>query len=755
MMRLGFKILLSFLVVFIRQPLAQAQFFSFSNFNGVGVENEGLSLPNPWSGSYNSGQFWPCDINNDGTDDMLVFDKMSNRVLTYLAVNQSGNMVWQYNSDYEDLIPAMESWMATADFNCDGRKDLFTQTASGIKVFKNVSVSPNQSGFVLAYNGLSSIGFSGIINVQVNPYGAPAITDVDGDGDLDILTFDFTGNTVEYHQNRILQLTGNCAGFDLKKDTCVFGLFATQPTCGQIRMNTGCYGQKPPHGDSEENSTARIAHVGSQLAAMDLDGDGDKDLLVGDLGCPLLNHLTNGGTTNSALITQADTLFPSANSYVKLPVFPSAYLMDVNFDGRSDLLVTPTSFSNAGDNNAIHTKAATQLYLNQSPSSVPDFQWLENDFLQNQSIDLGEESTPVFADLDADGDQDMLVGHRGLKIGNVLQASVYLFRNKGNHTEPNFTLESTDYLGLGALFRQRIKPIFGDINGDGALDFCWISASGGSPDSSKLCYLLNQNTAGTAFSFPDISQRSQLPVSFSAYDSPDFWDIDGDFKMDLLVGKNSGRIQYWRQTSAWPNLQYQLENSNYGNLVQSPFSININLAIGDADQNGQADLVTGDQTGNIKWYRNFLSNGLTNPDSSTFYNTLFEQKVYRVWGPFVSPAVADLNGDGFPELAIGCTGGGISLLVNRMGVNAVKNNRQSNPWKIWPNPLPPAQALNWTGPKPENIVLCNAQGKKIMDWSSVSLKEFEQLPMPKLPKGFYYLQFSDLNQVASMRFVIQ
>ena len=724
---------------------SRAQFFSFSAYHQVPVEANGIPMENPWSGSYNSGQFWPCDMNNDGEDDMLVFDKTSNRVLVFLSVSVGGDRKWQYAPDYEDLIPALESWMATADFNCDGRQDLFTQTSAGIKVFRNVAVGPNQTGFVLEVDGLQSIGFSGVINVQVNSYGAPAITDVDGDGDLDVLAFDFTGNTVEFHRNRRMQNTGSCSGFDLKKDTCVFGLFATKPACGQIRLNTGCYGQRPGGGNENDlPSTKRVAHIGSQLAATDLDGDGDKDLLVGDLGCPLLNRLINGGTPENAVITAADTLFPSVGQYIKLPLFPSAYFMDVNFDGKKDMLVTPTSFSNVGDANAINTRAATLLYTNESSGPIPDFVLAEKDFLQNQSIELGEESIPVFADLDADGDQDLIVGHRGLKLGNLLLASLYLYRNTGTPTQPQFSLETTDYMGLSSLSRKRIRPIFTDINEDGATDLCWLSSPGGNSDSTKLGFLLNQNQPGQPFAFSGVNSAAQLNFMFAGYDCPVFTDISGDGKKDMLIGKNAGRIHYWQQVTGWPNLQYQLANNNYGNVSRAPYSANVNLAIADLDFNGTPDLATGDQTGALKLYRSLTQSSTATfaADSITYYNTVQNQKNYRLWGPFVSPAFADLNGDQYPEMAIGTTGGGVFLMLNRLGPNAVQSETSGQELNIWPNPMHGADIINWKGLQPEKIKLLNSQGKEVEAWQVNGLDSTGRLPLNRFAPGLYFLQFS-------------
>jgi hypothetical protein len=726
------------------------QNLSFSPFS-VPFSKNGNLLSNPWSGSYNSGQFWPCDLNNDGEDDLLVFDKTSDRVLTYLASVENGNPVWKHNSDYEDLIPQMDSWMASADFNCDGKMDLFTQTSLGIKVFKNISIGPGPVGFTLEMDGVFSQGLSGQVNVQVNNYGAPSFTDVDNDGDLDILNFDFSGNTVEYHKNLSIENTGNCSGFILKKDTCVFGRFATKPVCGQIKLNTTCFGLRPPPGQGTD-PIARIQHLGSQLCALDLDADGDKDLLVGDLGCPLLNRLTNGGSPNAAIMVSADTLFPNPTHYIKLPFFPSAYHLDLNFDGNKDLMVSPTYFSNVSEGYAINGAEGSHFYRNQS-SGTPDFQWVGKDFFQNQNIDVGEESTPAFADADGDGDLDLWIGNLGLKNGNLVQGKIAFFRNTGNAHFPSFAWETDDYLNLSSLLRKRVRPIFQDFNGDGALDFGWISAKGTIsptiPDSTRLFVLLNQNPVGQPLSFGPISQAIRYPFSFDLYDSPVWIDVDGDNIKDMLLGKyNNGRIHFWKITSSWPNLQFQLVNSNFGNVARYPFANNSNLAIADVDQNGTQDLAVGDFSGNLKWFKSFLQNpGNTFPADSTWYqNTVLSQRLSRQWGRFMVPALADLNGDGFPEMALGNMGGGLCLFVNRLGPNGVSKTVSLPKWQIYPNPLSENGQLYWLGSWPEKVSLFSTQGKCLRIWEKSELDSEKPLEIKGFPKGLYFISFSGENQ---------
>ena len=48
--------------------------------------------------------------------------------------------------------------------------------------------------------------------------------------------------------------------------------------------------------------------------AIDIDGDNDKDLILGDVSFNNLNLLINGGDNQNALIISVDTAFPQNNT---------------------------------------------------------------------------------------------------------------------------------------------------------------------------------------------------------------------------------------------------------------------------------------------------------------------------------------------------------------------------------------------------------------------------------------------------------
>ncbi|MFM1934815.1 MAG: hypothetical protein RL360_1696, partial [Bacteroidota bacterium] len=167
----------------------KAQQISFDQITNLPVSG----LKNPWAGGMNSVQFFLLDLDGDAREDLVVFDRSAQHLKTFLR-NSSGGFT--YSPGYQKRFPLIENWMNLLDYDGDGDKDLFTSTPGGIQVYPNVG-----NNFPKSTGTLKSTGLNGLINIYVSASDIPAIADIDGDGDMDILAFESAGHFITYYEN--------------------------------------------------------------------------------------------------------------------------------------------------------------------------------------------------------------------------------------------------------------------------------------------------------------------------------------------------------------------------------------------------------------------------------------------------------------------------------------------------------------------------------------------------------------------------
>ena len=646
--------------------LAAQQPFKFRPTIDIPVEQSGTNLDLAWAGGMNSAQFGTIELNGDGLADLMVFDRTTNKISTFISTGSD----YQYDPQYEYLFPEnLNSWLLLADYDCDGRKDLFTNTTFGLRVYRNTTV--DQLSFELVADPLLSESGGQMVNLQVGSSDLPAITDVDGDGDLDILTFRFaTGSSVEYHQNQSMENSGNCQQLEFKLVTNRWGDFE-ECECEDYAFGTTC-----------SNPGGRTLHAGGKaLLVFDQDFDGAMELVFADEFCTNIAFLYNNGDAENALFTNAEVNFPNAGNPINYFIYPGLFLEDVNFDGRKDLLSSPGVFENFGL--GVNFKRSSYLYLNDGVTGVEAFNIFQTDgFLQERMIELGENATPLFVDIDGDGDEDMIVGNRGNREGSTFYATFIHFDNTGSVESPQFTLASEDYLGLSSSQFNTLKPSFGDLDGDGRKDLIFSAANGSG--QTNVYYLLNNTNQG----FDPVSTTPEI-MSFNiqAGDHPHFVDLDADGKADLLLGKRTGRLEYWENTSSGGNFSFELVSEEVAGIIDDSFRRELVPLASDLNGDSELELITTDATGVMRIYQEFLEASETNP--AQIHDLLIEpvegeNSVRSRWGRGATLAIANL-GNILPHLAVGSKMGGLFLLEN-LSLPGNGNGGSEFAMELFPNP---------------------------------------------------------------------
>ena len=147
-------------------------------------------LTSPWAGGMNSMQFGEVDINRDGIKDLVAFDRQGNRIMPFINGGNPGEIDYRFDASYINNFPELYDWAIFADYNNDGKADIFTYSPgwAGMMVYKNISGETLKFERVV-YPYLTSLNSGGEVNILVTYADYPGISDLDNDGDLDILTF--------------------------------------------------------------------------------------------------------------------------------------------------------------------------------------------------------------------------------------------------------------------------------------------------------------------------------------------------------------------------------------------------------------------------------------------------------------------------------------------------------------------------------------------------------------------------------------
>lgn len=743
------------LILFLIPASLKAQNLDLYFSNSLKFANgQADTLKYPFTGGFIAPQFNEMDLNHDGILDMVVFDRSGGRVSTYLNKGTANQIDYVYAPQFEEAFPKMNSWLLTRDYNCDGKLDLFTcGNVSGVKVFKNTSANG-----VLSFEHVTE----SIYDIDNQPLYAlnqdvPAIVDVDGDGDLDFLSFGVLGGYVALYRNERAESSYACDSLVFKYVDGCWGSFVEAGFTNDVYLGDNCFGQK---------YYKNAVHSGSTILMFDADADGDLEMILGDVDFPDFKILNNGKVENSwniDTIVSYHTGYPN-NVPVYIDKFPAAFYMDINNDGKKDLLASSNDELSASN---LHQN---WIYTNGGANNQPNFSFVDSSFLQSETIDFGSMSKVAFFDADGDGDLDIVMSHRGnfRETKNTVDRLV-LFERKGSGANVHFVLKDEDYLGLANDSLQGIHPAFGDLNGDGKADLLLGVRNG------NIRYYLNTGTASVpAFSLQNDTLGSIDAGSFS---TPALVDMDNDNDLDLLVGHNGGTIKYYvnQGDNTTPNFMSTSLTDSVGRILVNDYYwqyeydqvtfeiIDSNRLfeyegfsvpyVADMDNDGTPELLVGSKKGEVNIYQ-ILKNtpGDSFPEYKNYLNwPRSNRKGSFYFGSRTTPAAADINGDGKPELFVGNSRGGIHYLASIQGqldsmITSAPQVLKEIDLKLYPNPSKGNTTLQ-IAELPDSDVLveiADAQGRVLMSttWIVANGNALLSLPTGELKPGSYFVRLS-------------
>lgn len=701
----------------------------------------GNALAMPWAGGLNATHFNTIHLNQDNLEDLAIFDRTANRVITFIRENTQ----YRYAPEYGVLFPNdITNWMLLRDYNGDGKKDIFTDYNNDIKVYMNITPAgePLQWQHFLFFTGvgakspiLLSKGTSFKINVHLNSNDLPSIGDADGDGDVDLFVPKYpSSSTIEFHKNFSVERYGVPDSLDFERITQKWAGI-TECDCGEFAFN-----------NNPCSVGGRRNHAGGKsLFAFDADNDGDHDLLFSEEGetseggCSQLFLLKNEGDNNVPVVTESIPYPPS--SPVSIVTYPAAFYEDVDFDGIKDLLASP----NIRTSQFLITnfQRSVWFYKNTGTSEQPVFNTPITNFLQNDMIDVGENAVPALFDADGDADLDLFLGNYSLNF----RGSIHYFENTGTPSAPIFNLVTSDYLGLSFLNLINIKPMFIDMNSDSKIDLAFTATSL-SGSGTQLYYLPNQHGIGANFS----PQLVATGFIISSNDNLSVIDVNFDGKKDLLIGRRNGSLEYWKNTSNTATPEYDLENESYLGFESSVTRNSPSCNAADLDGDGRTDLLVGDNTGSLTIISNFreatdASDSITN----MLYNPITETYQSQNLGGSIWCAVGNIFKTDRPAIIVGNALGGIHIVKHDEGTLVPETPIID----IYPNPIAKANdLLTIRVDRPAALIAYTTLGQQMGAPAYLQAFEDFHFQLNTFPKGVYLLNFVFEGKSQTRRIVV-
>ncbi|PZX56740.1 T9SS type A sorting domain-containing protein [Algoriphagus chordae] len=597
------------------------------------IEVNGEILKAPFAGGINAAQIQKIDLTGDGIEEWVTWDINSRQVLVFKNEEES----FTHLPEISYLLPAdIAGFLVFEDFDGDGKKDLFTATALGIKVYKNTS-NGSQISWTIAQNFLR-IDNGG--NIQVNNLDTPLIQDLDADGDLDIVIFNFaSGDYLEFYKNTSVERKGTADVDGFAFPEVYWGDFVFCG-CADFSFGKTCSGS-PLAKINPSLEGSRVEHAGGHsILYSDFSGDGVSDLVLGRDECSVLYYLENIGTESQPVFTKFSNQLPG---YEEFPTFPIFHIGQRNND---ELIISLNSNEAAYNFDIDYENSIVKM----DKEGNFDF-----GFLQNQLLDLGENTKPIF--LGSNNSGEILVSANTTREGEV-RSEISRFQ----FNKEKITLVERDYLNLSnlkLLDAQIIKTVSTAGN-----EFTLVSGIQFDDNfPTQVIYQL-QNESFIPFTLSGYSPSRGDYLSFFNYQKSDYF---------LVAGQNGSLALYQVDLDSQ---SASLLESNFLGFEDNPANRNLSVAV---LQTENPDLYAVDQLGEILKISNFMESDLREQILVKIGNQNLPTLLGRKnWIAVVNPLFNEK-----PDLILGTGAGGMIYLNSEDPTNPDEDDFRV---LVYPNP---------------------------------------------------------------------
>ena len=471
----------------------------FLKADGVEIETEAYSNP----------VF--ADIDKDGDLDLYLGSWLGQ---IYIFINNGSGVFSANDRVYAGTISDFGTYPAPtfADLDKDGDLDLYIGDLYGqIRILKNQGAGVfTDEGYL--YDGSYPIDDSN---------SAPVFVDIDGDNDLDLYVGEQYGKICVYTNDGSGNFTGTgnlqSGGSNIDIGDYSYPTFADLDGDNNLDLYVGCFngnicvfnndgsGNFTDGGLLQSFNSDIDVGSASTPAFADFDDDNDLDLFVGEWD-GFINYYVNDGNNNFSFMGHLKAGGIEINVGTKsYPVFT-----DIDGNNTQDLIIGANS-------------GKIFVYINDGAGNMTLQGYLQAD---GEDIDVGQNSAPVFADIDNDNDLDIYVGDIN---GNI---KMFVNDGAGNYSEGNYLEANGEIIDIG-----HAQPTFFDIDGDSDLDL-FVGSVGG------YTYQHLNDGAGNFGENTILTDEAGLVINMRERAAPVFVSLD-NCNTHLYVGNGYGKISVY------------------------------------------------------------------------------------------------------------------------------------------------------------------------------------------------------------------
>jgi hypothetical protein len=464
---------------------------------------------------------------------------------------------------------------------------------------------------------------------------------------------------------------------------------------------------------------------------VDWDGDGDVDLLAGGYITGMIFFYENQGPAEDG----------TPRLRLRGPLEADGKALNVRYwcaapcagdlDGDGDLDLLTGNFPMYVRADEREENDLVLFYENVGTRREPKL--VERPMPARGTWPHGSLATPRLADWDGDGDQDLAVSSRD---------SLFLFENQGTPRDPAFKLHGEAVetpWGLAAIAADQFR----DWNGDGRLDLV-----------QNYTVRLGDG-AGNPFAWSETA--SVLPPGEyiehpSGIGDDWFWpyldDFDGDGRIDVLFGDWGGHVWLHRNRSTAQEQKFDLEGFRLklagGELLKvGPIGKDVDkdfdalqgartvLTVADFDGDGKRDLAVGDTYGKIRYFQNA---GPPSGQAEPVFAAGVEIADLGIRGLVDA---TDWNGDGRMDVVASAANGRVRVLINQIPTDGAPFAEGFDP-HLPPIQQPRVLVADINGDGDGDLFLPSTEGACFIErsflehgYARAELRSVEKRPKPK------------------------